>query len=254
MIAPMAPAHQLGRHVRLERAFNVRDLGGLPTRDGRRLRWRRVWRADALHELGRDDLLAARDLGWRDVIDVRTLTEVNRTGTIDEVALGVSVHHLPLPPATWGQDLPLPVERSAAFLADRYREMLQVGRAAIVEAVRVLARGRRVVVQGATGKDRTGVVTAVLLGALGVARDEIVHDYSLSAAGTARMAAWLREHAPDAFDALRVRPEAFLDAPPEAIGRTLDDLDAMGGAEGYLVAAGLRSDELAELRRVLLEG
>ena len=64
------------RLVRLDGCFNFRDLGGYATRDGRRVRWRRLYRSDALHHLSDADLRHVRDeLGVRTIVDLRSSAE-----------------------------------------------------------------------------------------------------------------------------------------------------------------------------------
>src|ERR1700684_2583135 len=61
-------------------AYNFRDLGGYPTTNGRTTRWGRLFRSDTLHELTNADLIVLRELGLASVIDLRTMTEVQRAG------------------------------------------------------------------------------------------------------------------------------------------------------------------------------
>src|SRR5262245_59438701 len=71
---------QATRILSLTGAYNVRDLGGYPTTDGRYTRWNRLFRSDSLHELTGEDVLILRRLDLTSVIDLRTPTEVERTG------------------------------------------------------------------------------------------------------------------------------------------------------------------------------
>ena len=64
------------RHLKLEGAYNVRDLGGYPTVDGRTTRWRMFLRADSLHRLSPESQAALLDLGIRSVVDLRRKAEV----------------------------------------------------------------------------------------------------------------------------------------------------------------------------------
>jgi len=69
------------RRVDLEGCLNFRDLGGYPTADGRRIRWRRVYRSDALHHLTPADVARMRDeLAIGTVMDLRSTPELRADG------------------------------------------------------------------------------------------------------------------------------------------------------------------------------
>lgn len=170
------------RHVVCDGAFNVRDLGGYPTADGSRTKLGTVYRADGLHRASADDVQRLGELGWRTVLDLRTLSELEHG---EFRCPGTEVVHLPVLKETWdiaGVDHDTdPVE----YLVDRYLEMLDQGAVAFASAFDILAApGRRpVVFHCSAGKDRAGVLAALLLAAVGVADKIIAADYALS--GTA---------------------------------------------------------------------
>src|SRR5690242_1033535 len=83
------------RRLELEGAWNFRDLGGYLGRDGRRLRWRRLFRADGLDRLTATDLVHIERLRLRTVIDLRTGDEVAR-GRLATAAGAVDWYHLPM--------------------------------------------------------------------------------------------------------------------------------------------------------------
>jgi protein-tyrosine phosphatase len=168
------------RHVTCDAAFNLRDLGGYAAGDGSTVRWGTLYRADALHRTPEAAVAVAAELGWRTVVDLRTPAEQD-LGRFE--SLGVTVVHLPVLAETWDdgglQDDPDPVE----YLTGRYLEMLDVGAPALRAAVEVLASTDRLpaVFHCSAGKDRTGVLAALVLSVLGVAGDDIAEDYHLSA-------------------------------------------------------------------------
>jgi protein-tyrosine phosphatase len=93
----------LDRSVAFAHVFNVRDLGGLPTADGRTVRRGLVYRADGVDRLDGSDLEVARALGLRTVIDLRTTMEVERRGTFPVDRLPVAWHHLPVLDGMWSE-------------------------------------------------------------------------------------------------------------------------------------------------------
>jgi protein-tyrosine phosphatase len=105
----------------------------------------------------------------------------------------------------------------------------------------------------AAGKDRTGVVAAIVLDVLGVGDEDIADDYSLSRLGMDRFKAWILETYPEAADAMSDQPQAFLDAPAEAMHLFLSGLrERYGSADEYAAAHGVSADVLDAVRENLL--
>ena len=152
------------RLVPLDGCLNFRDLGGYPAADGRTVRWRRVFRSDALHLLTPGDVARIRDeLGVRDVIDLRSSAEVRSEGQGPLAAHAVRFHHVPLFDAEVRSE---DRERAAQItLADRYVFLAELAGERIARVVRPLADADTpAVYHCAAGKDRTGVISALLLG------------------------------------------------------------------------------------------
>ena len=165
----------LERHVALEGCFNFRDLGGYRTPDGRRVRWRQLFRADSLSRLTGSDFDQLGAMGLATVIDLRTVSEVAERGRVEWPAPGITYHHLPMLDVLPDRDEY--VEWAAPdFVARRYADMLATGASAVAEALRVLADSRchPAVIHCAAGKDRTGIISALVLGLLGVSDEDIV--------------------------------------------------------------------------------
>lgn len=241
------------RHVECKGAFNVRDLGGYRTLDGRSIRWRTIFRADGLHRVPGTSETALAELGWRTVIDLRTAAETE-IGTFR--CDGVEVVHLPVLRETWDPRLLLDDGNHVTFLVERYLEMLDEGAAAFAASVEILAARDRLpaVFHCSAGKDRTGVLAALVLAVLGVSDHQIAADYHLSALAMDQLVAWLVEHRPDLVDVMAVQPKHFLACPPEAMLDFLDRLRArFGSPDRYLLVAGVRPETLDALRDLLLE-
>ena len=225
----------LSRHIDCDGAFNLRDLGGYRSVDGRTVRWRTLLRADGLHRVSGPGLATIRDLRCRTVLDLRTPLEVD-AGQYRGV--GVDVVHLPLLRETWDEGaLRTDADDPVTFLADRYLEMTEVGAPAIAAAFELLASSRRLPLafHCSAGKDRTGVLAALVLSALGVDDDQIATDYARSAMAMDRLVAWIGLHRPEVAEHMARQPSAFLACPPAAILRFLDGLrERHGGVRLYL--------------------
>jgi len=125
------------RTIRLDGCLNFRDLGGYPTEDGREIRWRQLFRSDALHLLTPADVACIRDqLAIGDVIDLRSSGEVRAQGQNHLAAEPIRFHHLPL----FDGDVKANENQRPAGknLADLYMMMAEIGR----EIARAHAIGR----------------------------------------------------------------------------------------------------------------
>ena len=241
------------RRLELEACFNVRDLGGYPTADGGQVRWRTLYRADGLHRMTEGDAQRVRGLGIRTVIDLRTAGEVATRGRVPVEPLGVSYHHLPMIDVVWDpSEVPEPVPDD--FVFGKYLEMLAVGERCIAQALHVLADpdGHPAVFHCAAGKDRTGILAAVVLSVLGVPDEVIVEDYALSQSAMEPMMAWYRANVAD-IDTKKQPPSVFLAAEHATMASLLDHVrDRHGGMEAYVSTLGVGPDVIARLREALV--
>ena len=243
------------RLVALEAVHNFRDLGGYATADGRRTRWRTLFRADGLYRLTPADVAALEPLGLRTVIDLRSAPELAERGRFPVDVHPVVFHHLPIVDATWANIERPEYERDEDFLIWAYQEMLTVGAPRFALAFDALAEPGALpaVFHCAAGKDRTGLLAALLLGSLGVAHDAIVADYALTVEGMARFRVWAAREWPEFMERLASMPAAFGAALPEAMHHILDELCAEHGTiRNYVRSIGVGDDTLATLESVLL--
>jgi len=248
---------RLDRFVALEGCFNFRDLGGRATRGGRRVRTGRLFRSDALHHMTPGDVARVRDaLGVRTVVDLRSAVERDAEAPAALCAPPVTVHHVPLfDRERPGQAGGMGGSGAAGLsLGQLYALMLQFAREQIVRTVGILsASAAPAVFHCAAGKDRTGVVSAVLLGALDVPDEVIVEDYADTRRSLDRIVARLRES--DSYDYV------FTELPPETLHAepvTMQELLAhvrsrYGSMQGYLQEAGVDAAAIERLAERLLE-
>jgi protein-tyrosine phosphatase len=223
---------------------NVRDVGGLPTSDGGRIRLGALIRADSLHYLSPEGVDAVRQAGVSRVVDLRSPAEVTEAPTpFTDDALGytVAVQDPAVPP----EGLDTIVEVCIDML-DRRPDRFAEAVLAIVEAP-----PGAVVVHCHGGKDRTGMVVALALSIAGVPVDEIVADYFLTKERLASaMAAQL---AAEPERSLHAEMIEFRDTRAESIVAILAHLDtAYGGPEAYLRHGGLTTGQLGVLRSRLI--
>ncbi len=239
------------RLIALQGAVNFRDLGGYAAGDETRTRWRVLFRADGLGELTESDLSVLRALGIRTVIDLRSGGELER-GRFDVDAHPVAFHHFPfmeeLPDA---QDF----ERRPGFLGSQYREFLSDAGGQIRAALEVLAEPDALpaVFHCTAGKDRTGVLSAIVLSLLGVDEPTVVADYALSGEAMERLRAKLIVKYPEGRDSIENLDEVF-SADPTQMEQLLDHLkERYGSVDAYVAGLGTEAGVVEGLRAGLLE-
>jgi protein-tyrosine phosphatase len=235
------------RDIELVDTFNLRDLGGYPTVDGRRVRWRRLFRGAGLQRLAGADLETVRALGIVTAIDLRTAAEVEASGTY-QAAL-----HLPMIERIWDLDDLDPEQEPHDYLVDRYREMLHEGARTIAAVFGLLTEPDRLpaAFYCAAGKDRTGVLAGLVLDALAVEPEAIAEDYHLSKERVDR----IRARALGGLSAMVAQPKPFMQAPAEAMRLLLAWIRREhGSTPGYLQDIGVPSETVTTLRAALLEG
>jgi protein-tyrosine phosphatase len=235
-----------GRRIELPGVLNLRDLGNYPAAGGRSVRWRALLRSDALHQLDGDGLASLAGLNLRTVLDLRTLPETMAAPSMLD-GLAARVTHVSI---LRGDLRSLPLELEAI-----YRYMVGECADAIAEAIKVLCAADALpgLVHCSAGKDRTGIVVALVLAVLGVPDEVIAADYALSS----------RYLDPDSTPAIGqlqastglgdslTRP--LLMSPPALILEVLSWVRAASGSvDGYLLDHGLSPAELDQLRSALI--
>ncbi len=237
------------RHLPIIGTRNLRDIGGYPSGEGRQTRWRTVFRADCLDRLSDESQEALLDYGIRQVIDLRRADELESYPNVFRESPRVRYLHLPLVEVD-------PYER-AGSIAAMYRLYLDERQPQTAAVFRALLRpdGLPAIIHCAAGKDRTGVIIALLLSAVGVSGETIAEDYGLSQrCFSTRWEVVARDDGSGEITAVLDNEAPVVACPPEAMLETLDYLDrAYGGARGYLLASGLSPADLERLREILTE-
>jgi protein-tyrosine phosphatase len=252
-----SPVEHPDRLVALTAVHNFRDLGGYRTVTGATTRWGMLFRADGLGNLDDDDLHVITRLGLRTVVDLRTPVEIETRGRFPHEEHPVGFHNVSIIDRTWERDDAPADGGGAEFLVWAYRQMLANGGARFGEAITALASRDALpaVFHCAAGKDRTGLLAMLILGALGVEHEQIVADYALTNEAVVRMRNWIVANRPDRMEALDAVPPVFLAADPEAMRVIIADLvGAHGSIDAYVRDIGVADESVARLRSALVEG
>ncbi|MFC1420037.1 tyrosine-protein phosphatase [Streptacidiphilus cavernicola] len=241
------------RHLPFDRLHNFRDLGGYRAADGRTVRWGRLYRSDSLGKLrdAPEDRARFLALGVRTVIDLRYPWEIERGGRVPEQD-GLAFHNLSIEHRPYDQAAIDPDVDPWRFLADRYTEVAEDGAVEIRQALELIAAAddAPLVFHCASGKDRTGMIAALVLILLGVSEQDAAADYALTELARDRLLADFHAAHPERE---QVWP-SFGRAPATAMELFLADLAAAhGSVHGYVVdRLGLDPAALTALRKNLL--
>ena len=269
--------------IDLEGAVNVRDVGGLPTIDGRTTRPGVLLRSDNLQDLTPTDVeLLVDRLRVQTVVDLRSTGEVHLAGPGPLKGAGLTHHHLSLIPEWDGEPDEAEVERALDVtahehddvtvderavpgslpqleqhakerdptdLGDHYLGYVRDAPDGVASALKVLADpgSGTTLVHCAAGKDRTGVIVALALSLAGVTREAVVADYVRSAERAEGILARLKAteaYGPGLAD-VTVRDIAPVASSME------DFLDAVdrhyGGPHGLAMSLGVTEEEVARI-------
>ena len=252
---------QPSRRLAWEACYNARDLGGYATSDGGRTRWGVFVRADNLGRLSPASRIALLDYGVRTVIDLRRSGELEidpdpfaeRSGDTRwpqyaNLPLGLGADRESIAAVSAAGNAPgATMEALFRLVLDRYWR----GIGGVMRALAAAPQGG-VLFHCHAGKDRTGLIAALLLALAGVPAATIAEDYALS-----------QEYLRPVYDA-RLRAELdparraqlalMIGAAPGTMLSILEHLDSRhGGAERYLLAASVAPADLERLRRRVRE-
>jgi protein-tyrosine phosphatase len=235
--------HSPDRLLEFPALLNARDLGGYPTLDGAQTRWRSLVRADDLAQLTPAGLQALADYGVETVIDLRWPEEIAEYPS----PLGshpprniryVQISLLARNPDEWrerGRNAAKELWKCAVL------EHMRVELKAVLQAIAAAPSGP-LLFHCVAGKDRTGLIAAILLALADATPEAIAYDYALS--GHNLRDAYLRRYSES-------NPAEIIEAvrcPEEGAHNMLRYLADCGGIRAYLQQIGLQPDEIARLR------
>jgi protein-tyrosine phosphatase len=234
-------------HLEWQGVFNVRDLGGHRTGSGATTSRGALVRADSPMRLSTRGWNSLREYGIRTIVDLRD-PQVE-TGTYRHRAEGMDIVRVPLfdlgDVEFW---TPLRGESDPVRL---YRSALARWPAQFGAAVRAVAHARPgcVLVHCQVGKDRTGLVAALILSALGVRPEDVAADYGLSAERLGPLYERWGGRGELAAAGAHTQMSLAAESPVPAVFELLETLDVVE----YLHGAGLTDSDLARLRERLVE-
>jgi protein-tyrosine phosphatase len=244
------------RHLRFKSIINFRDLGGYRTNTGKTVAWRRIFRSGEFSWITREDYQRLKEeIKLATVIDLRSKQEVEHQGTglISEAKL--RYHSVPFLTGTSRADDER-FFRQCTSMGQFYLYIIKHRSfgSQIVRALEIIAEAENhpLVFHCAVGKDRTGILAAMLLSLVGVPDKDIIEDYTLSGPYMEELLKQINSDPKTAENVPQV-PDYFWKAAPESMELFLTTLRKQyGSIPGYLESMGSKDSLIERLEKALL--
>ena len=240
------PTDGCRRHLKFAGTHNFRDAGGYSVRSGGVTRWRTLFRSDSPHRLSEADRGSLIERGLRTAVDLRQASELAEAPNVFAAAAQITFRHLPLLTDATSMPEELPA------LVDIYRTILDERGDQVRVVLSVLADPKALpaVVNCTAGKDRTGLIVALVLGLVGVPEETIVADYALSGAC---LAGAFSDEARRQAGKQGYSYDLLTQCHPDFMRLTLEHLKRRyGGIGSYVRGTGLGDQEIDRLRRSMI--
>ena len=247
------------RHVRFESVPNFRDLGGYRTHDGRTVAWRRLFRSAALHRMNaRDVARLEEEIRPRAVIDLRRVRDPEQNPEVLLLEkIGARYYSIPFRPdsSSYVKD-EWTAHPNAPHMGEIYLHRIseQPFGKRLVDALEIIAErdNHPLIFHCSAGKDRTGVLAAMVLAAMGIVDEHVVEDYTRSAPLMNEIRARITSD-PETAEAVKEQPEYQWEASADSMAVFLSLLRReYGSAGGYLRAHGASRSLVDRLKVALL--
>ena len=230
----------------LENAGNVRDLGGYPGFGGAPVKFKRFLRAGTLAYLEDWEIDFLIDYGVRTVIDLRTPVEADNEPNTLTNRKEITCFNIPLLIGDLSQ---IPYQHENPYvLSDMYIHIFSANSNMITEAVRQIANASpgTIIYNCSAGKDRTGVLSYILLALAGVSKEDIIANYQITETYYLPL---FKKYTPD-FNEI---PMHYLTSQAKNMELTIEFVtDKFGNVEEYLLAHGVCAVEIERVRNRLL--
>jgi protein-tyrosine phosphatase len=248
---------KLSRQINFQSIPNFRDIGGYRTNKGKTVAWRRIFRSGNLNRMTEEDFGKLKEeIRLATVIDLRSAEEIGRQGVGLHSQSDIRYHNISF--ITDGGNREADERRFRTFsnMGQFYMDIVRdkgFGRR-IIQAMEVIAEEENhpLIFHCAVGKDRTGVLSAMLLSVIGVQDSDIIEDYTMSGLYIEELLQRISSD-PKIAEAVKPLPDYFWTATPESIILFLTTLrQEYGSIPGYLELMGSDKTLVERLEKALL--
>lgn len=230
------------KRLDLENIKNARDLGGVPTLDNRSTKWHEYFRAASLDDVEDVDINDLKDLNVSTIIDLRRENEIDfESDTHKKIKENFDYHHISLAPdKEFRKEEIDKIISGQITVGQSYRNLID-HYPAVKEIVSVLANAEgSALYHCQEGKDRTGIVSMIIMGLADVPRGDIIADYETSSAHLG----YIENYGEDEpFSIFRITDPYYMKEAYDYV------IKKYGGFEAYLLHAGVDSEDIEKLRR-----
>lgn len=233
----------------LQASFNTREHGGYPTANHRVTNWKQFLRSDDVSSLTAQDISLLKEYGLTTVIDLRSLQERDSTPYVLDKEPEIEAIHLPLGSENGAQPS-MPVEDPNEQLGQFYIACLENSKETLKEIVEIMTEKEGITLfHCAAGKDRTGVLSALLLNLAEVSRADILAHYQVTYEYISK-----NPLITEGFKKQQAFPIELLYSKPSYMETMLNHLEEnYGNAEGYFKAINVDQDTLEKLKGKLVD-
>jgi protein-tyrosine phosphatase len=245
------------RYITFESIRNFRDIGGYQTKDGHEVAWRRIFRSGDLRKITSNDLSRLKEeIKLTSIIDLRSSIEVKEKTTDPLSEAGIRYYNIPFITGSGNREEEEKLFLKFTNMGEFYLHIAkneEFGRR-LLEALEIIAvpENYPLVFHCAVGKDRTGILTAILLSILSVEDEDIIEDYALSAPYMEELISRMKVD-PEMAKVTEHLPAYFWKAAPESMALFLSTLrKEFGSIRGYLEAQGIEASLFYRLEKALL--
>jgi protein-tyrosine phosphatase len=250
--------HSYSRQINFERIFNFRDLGGYKTNDGHEVTWRKLFRSGELQNMTTADARKLKqEIGLVSVLDLRSNLEIEEQGLGFVGTTGLKYHNISFIPDGGDREGNIRRYLGLANMGEFYLRLLRKKEFSqlLIEALTIVANpvNHPLVFHCSAGKDRTGLLSAIVLSILGVDDEDIASDYFLTASHPHKQYNQITSEMKKEGDAHGL-PVFFWEVTPELMLRFLTKFkEEYGSTSQYLQKYGADSSLIPSLKQALIK-
>ena len=250
------------RYLNLDGSYNIRDIGGYSNPNGQQTKWNRFYRSGTMHQLTSKSQDKILESGIRTIIDLRTPKETKSTPNVFANSSELQFNHIDMIGDADSPEANAPSEPAAVILEGpekimvSYTSILENSKSQIHDILTLISdpTALPLIYHCQGGKDRTGLVTAMILGIVGVSTHVIADDYALTAHYL--LDRYFKEFAkPDESSTnftWRNYQEKY--CPPKVMSLVLDYMNSSyGSVEGYIKSTGITDSKIQLIRNNISE-